>query len=144
MSPRTLQRRLHAKGVTFKSVVKRTRTELAKEYLAVYLRAVRPRLVGEADTSQLWLGQHGTAINRYTIYDRVRFYAERAGIGHVTPHMIRHTVATEMLRGGADLRHIQKLLGHVKLSTTQIYTRIDIEDLQKVHRSTHPREAKGR
>ncbi len=71
----------------------------------------------------------------------VREYAEAAGIAkRVTPHVLRHTCATDLLRGGADIRHVQVMLGHASISTTQIYTRVSVEDLVAVHRRHHPQK----
>jgi len=74
------------------------------------------------------------------VLDRVSDSARAAGLApHVTPHRLRHTFATHMLRGRASLRHVQEMLGHARLSTTQVYTRVDISDLKEVHRRCHPR-----
>ncbi len=71
----------------------------------------------------------------------VQKYAGKAVINRYThAHMIRHSTATHMLKRGADIRAIQELLGHSKLETTQLYTKVDIQDLKKIHRKTHPRE----
>src|SRR5277367_4453285 len=69
----------------------------------------------------------------------LRYAALRAGLAQVTPHMIRHSFATHLLQNGADIRHIQGLLGHTSLITTQIYTRVANTELAKVHRRFHPR-----
>ena len=70
----------------------------------------------------------------------VRKHAEAAGIAkRVTPHVLRHTCATDLLRGGADIRHVQAILGHASVATTQIYTRVAVEDLVRIHRRHHPR-----
>jgi integrase/recombinase XerD len=72
----------------------------------------------------------------------VQRYVQRVGIKtHVTAHSLRHTCATHMLRGRASIRHIQALLGHGRLDTTQIYTRVEVGDLKREHRRCHPREA---
>ncbi|MGO9590430.1 MAG: tyrosine-type recombinase/integrase [Candidatus Acidiferrales bacterium] len=77
---------------------------------------------------------------RTTAVARVLLYAsQKAGLGRVTPHMIRHSFATHLLHRGADIRHIQELLGHSSLLTTQVYTLVAPTDLQAIHRRFHPR-----
>jgi len=71
----------------------------------------------------------------------VRHYARRAGIRKkVSPHVFRHTCATHLLEGGADISQVQRLLGHVLINTTQIYTRVAQTDIKRTHKKTHPRE----
>jgi integrase/recombinase XerD len=105
-----------------------------------YLRELRPRLDrGESD-GVLFLNQHGRPLTRMGIWKILRKYVERAGLEkRVTPHTFRHTFATHLLKGGADLAVVQDLLGHADVSTTQIYTHVDRSYLQEVHRSFHPR-----
>ncbi len=79
-------------------------------------------------------------LNVKTLNLIVRKHAEAAGITkRVTPHVLRHTCATDLLRGGADIRQVQAILGHASVATTQIYTRVAVEDLVRVHRRHHPR-----
>lgn len=112
-----------------------------------YLVRVRPRHRHAWKSDVLFLSSRGRQIPRGAIGDRIRLYCQKAGIGHrVTPHSFRHACATHMLRRHASIRHIQVLLGHRRLTTTQIYTQVEIEDLKEVHARTHPREtgkAKG-
>ena len=105
-----------------------------------YLREVRPGLDGGRGRGAVFLSNRGRPITRMTVWRIVRRSAERAGIEKkVSPHTIRHTFATHLLEGGADLTAVQELLGHVDISTTQIYTHVDREYLRDVHRKHHPR-----
>ncbi len=81
---------------------------------------------------------------RVTLSVRVRRARAAAGIPRIHPHVLRHTCATHLLRGGAGVRHVQAILGHKKLDTTALYTRVVIEDLRAVLARTHPRERCGR
>lgn len=105
-----------------------------------FLREGRPRLAKNPGATALFLNRRGRRLNRRTLSKIVRVHARRAGLStKVTPHTLRHTFATHMLRGRASLRHLQEMLGHSKLSTTQIYTHVDISDLKREHRRCHPR-----
>jgi integrase/recombinase XerD len=114
--------------------------------LDVYLRDVRPLLVCSSLEPALfltaWCGRRLTEIALFKMLD---YRARDAGLGHVHPHALRHTCATHLLRGGADLRHVQAILGHRWIKTTALYTRVNIDDLRKVVARAHPRErARGR
>ncbi len=105
-----------------------------------YLRESRPRLFKpERPTDRLFLTQRGTAFDRFRVWHLVRKYARRAGVRHVHPHTLRHSFATHLLGGGADLRVVQELLGHAKVTTTQIYTHVDRDRLRQIVRKHHPR-----
>jgi len=110
-------------------------------WIARYLAEVRPQLTGpRARTDALFVNSRGGALSRMTVWSMVRSYTEKSGIGKaVHPHTFRHSFATHLLEGGADLRSVQEMLGHVSISTTQIYTHIDREYLREVHRTYHPR-----
>ena len=117
---------------------------IAAAVLGDYLAQARPKLATAAGVLNLFVTKGGRACHRNAVNLLVRRAARRAGITKpVRPHRLRHACATHLLAGGADIRHVQKLLGHRTLSATQIYTRVEISDLQAVHRKFHPSE-KGR
>ncbi|CAN5583338.1 tyrosine recombinase XerC [soil metagenome] len=87
----------------------------------------------------VFLSRHGLRIGRSEVYRMVRARALRAGVGHVSPHTLRHSYATHLLEGGADLRSVQELLGHAALATTQTYTHVSKEHLRSVYTQSHPR-----
>ena len=114
---------------------------IALNWLSLYLQEGRPSLLGKRQSGLCFVSCHGRPLPRHTLTYIVRKYAKRAGLPPgITPHALRHTCATHLLQAGADIRTIQALLGHVSLSTTQVYTHVDITDLKKVHRAFHPRE----
>lgn len=108
--------------------------------VALYARETRPSLDRGRSQGRLFLNVRGTPISRVGIWGIIRRCAAGAGISkRVTPHTLRHTFATHLLEGGADLRAVQEMLGHADLSTTQLYTRVDREYLRTVHSRYHPR-----
>ena len=112
----------------------------ACESLALYLSAARSQFVKPRTGSQLFLSKHGTALSRVMLWMIVKKYAKRAGITkNVKPHGLRHSFATHLLTGGADLRAIQEMLGHASISTTQIYTAVEPQRLRDHHAKFHPR-----
>lgn len=108
-----------------------------------YLADGRPELLGERDPQQavwLLLSRTGKRLRREAMWELVKRYALRADIDPaVSPHTLRHSFATHMLAGGADLRQIQELLGHASIQTTQIYTSVDSSRLKRIHQQFHPR-----
>ena len=107
---------------------------------AVYLRELRPSLEKGEGKGILFLNARGQPLSRMGAWKILRKYVRQAGITKpVSPHTLRHSFATHLLEGGADLRAVQEMLGHVDISTTQIYTHIDREYLRSVHRQFHPR-----
>ena len=116
-------------------------TTAAAEGIAVYLEKGRPGLVS-LDKPYLFLADKGGRLQRAVLSRIVQKYAEKAGIEkHITCHTFRHSVATHLLRGRADIRHIQMLLGHESLQTTERYTRVEISDLKRVIERAHPRSS---
>jgi len=108
--------------------------------LASYVRELRPRLERGQGRGALFLNARGQPLTRMGAWKILQKYVARAGIEkHVSPHTLRHSFATHLLEGGADLRAVQEMLGHADISTTQIYTHVDREYLRTVHRQYHPR-----
>ena len=108
--------------------------------VATYVREQRPRLERGGGKGVLFLNARGEPLSRMGAWKILRRYVERAGITkEVSPHTLRHSFATHLLEGGADLRAVQEMLGHADISTTQIYTHVDREYLRQVHRQYHPR-----
>ena len=108
--------------------------------VATYLRELRPRLEKGGGKGILFLNARGEPLTRMGAWKILRRYVERAGIEKaVSPHTLRHSFATHLLEGGADLRAVQEMLGHADISTTQIYTHVDREYLRQVHKQYHPR-----
>ncbi len=112
----------------------------AIEALHRYLDQQRPMLLRQdRPTDRLFLSRTGRPITRIVVWQLVEKYARRAGMAHVHPHKLRHSFATHLLAGGADLRLVQELLGHSNIRTTQIYTHVDRSRLKQVIRQCHPR-----
>ena len=130
---------------------------MALNALQAYLTGGRPKLIEKgqqhgrwptplsraaAATLPLFLSRSGGALERTAVWDMVRREARRRGIaGKVSPHTLRHSFATHLLEGGADLRVVQELLGHASISTTEIYTHVQTRRLQEIHARCHPRGA---
>jgi integrase/recombinase XerD len=111
----------------------------ATAWIAKYLADARPELVASPDCGRLFLTYQGAGFTPTRLSQRVADYVTASGIGkRGSCHLFRHTVATLMLEGGADIRFIQAMLGHAELSTTQIYTQVSIRKLKEVHTATHP------
>lgn len=112
----------------------------AKSAIEDYLVRTRPSLVKRVDESALFLNVRGTRLSRVSAWEIVKKSAIRAGLeARVTPHIFRHSYATHLLDGGADIRVVQELLGHSSVTTTQIYTLITIDKVRESYRLAHPR-----
>ena len=108
--------------------------------LAEYLERARPALAKPGRSDHLFLSRTGRKLNRERVWQLVRRLARKAGLTKsVHPHTLRHSFATHLLEGGADLRLIQEMLGHASISTTQVYTHVDASRLKSIHRKFHPR-----
>jgi integrase/recombinase XerD len=115
--------------------------EEAAYWLDLYLQVARPRLARSPGERHVFVGLRGPFKTREALAEVVQRAAALAGLKkRVTPHGLRHAVATHMLRHGAGLRHLQVMLGHASAGTTQLYTRVEVGDLRRVHRRCHPRE----
>jgi integrase/recombinase XerD len=115
-------------------------TEEARERLHRYLSGPRREWSGGKPQAAVFLSQRGKRLARESVYRLVRDWAAAAGLeAHVTPHTFRHSFATHLLEGGADLRVVQALLGHASISTTQLYTHLTGERLREVYARAHPR-----
>lgn len=112
----------------------------AWEALMNYIERARPASAAGKDEGYLFLSNRGLHIKRETLWHLVKKYAKKAGIlKKVSPHVLRHSFATHLLEGGADLRIVQELLGHADIATTQIYTHVSRDRLRKIHNQFHPR-----
>jgi len=113
--------------------------ESARAWVNTYVHEVRPSLVAKP-TDVLFCSNRGSAMTRQNFWYIIKRYAKTAGIfKSISPHTLRHSFATHLLSGGADLRSLQMMLGHADISTTQIYTHVTAERLKEVHQKYHPR-----
>jgi len=112
----------------------------AKQRLDNYLKLARPGLLKQRVSAYLFIARAGQPMTRQGFWKLLRKYAHKSGLmKHITPHTLRHSFATHLLEGGADLRTVQVMLGHVDISTTQIYTHVAQKHLKKIHTKYHPR-----
>ncbi|MFH1411025.1 MAG: site-specific tyrosine recombinase XerD [Candidatus Omnitrophota bacterium] len=112
----------------------------AKKALVKYLEHGREKLLKGRQDEHLFLSKFGRQLSRQSLWKIIKKYAKAAGIlKHITPHTLRHSFATHLLEGGADLMGVQEMLGHADISTTQIYTHVNKDRLRKTHEKFHPR-----
>ena len=104
-------------------------------------KQVRRRLRPNKDEEALFISRRGERMTRQWVWSILKNWAEKAGIDprRVTPHVLRHSFATHMLRRGAPLRHVQELLGHASITTTQVYTHLTQEQMREEYNKAHPR-----
>ncbi|HEX2141491.1 MAG TPA: tyrosine-type recombinase/integrase, partial [Candidatus Limnocylindria bacterium] len=132
-----LQLRAIGKGIRERRV---PMGEEARERLHRYLAGPRAEWTAGRPTPAVFVSQRGTRLARESVWRLVRRWRDETGVrGHVTPHTFRHSFATHLLAGGADLRVVQALLGHASISTTQLYTHLTGERLREVYARAHPR-----
>ena len=104
-----------------------------------YVKEARPRLVHSQDEPSLFVNARGERLTRQGLWQILKEYAKSAELEGITPHTLRHSFATHMLSGGADLRSVQELLGHANISTTQVYTHLTTEHIRRTYEKAHPR-----
>jgi len=118
--------------------------EEVRDKIRHYLRVIERQKICKSEEKALFLTQQGKRISRTTVYRLVQDELTRAGVqGKKSPHVLRHTFATHLMNGGADMREIQELLGHASLQATQVYTHNSIARLREIYAKAHPREQKG-
>ena len=114
--------------------------QFAKDKIDAYLRTARPLLLKNQVSPYLFVARAGNPMTRQAFWKLLKQYAKRAGLSKpISPHSLRHSFASHLLEGGADLRAVQIMLGHVDISTTQIYTHVAREHLKRIHDKYHPR-----
>ncbi len=115
----------------------------AASALRAYLAQDRPRLVARRpETTTVFVSRTGRPLSRVALWSIVKKWAAVAGLsGEISPHSLRHSFATHLLAGGADLRAVQEMLGHASIATTQVYTRVELSRLRQVHARFHPRRS---
>jgi integrase/recombinase XerD len=114
--------------------------ERAVRAVKEYLTEARPRLARDSEGKAVFLNRRGERLTRQGLWQILKGYAKSAELGtEITPHTLRHSFATHMLSGGADLRSVQELLGHANISTTQVYTHLTTEHIRSTYEKSHPR-----
>ena len=119
--------------------------EPAVAWLSRYLEEVRPHWASDRANDVVFLSQRSVGLTRQAVWYRIRYHARKAGIAQkITPHVLRHSFATHLLEGGADLRAVQEMLGHADIGTTEIYTHDSRKRLRDLVEHRHPRGGRGR
>jgi integrase/recombinase XerD len=114
--------------------------EEAVRLLKKYNNSSRGRIIGKRESDYLFISKKGSKLNRKSVWRLLKNYVARTRINkNITPHTLRHSFATHLIENGADLRSVQELLGHTDISTTQVYTHLVKEKLQKIHKKYHPK-----
>ena len=114
--------------------------EQAASLVKEYIEETRPKLAHKKDEMALFLNPRGERLTRQGFWQKLKEYAKSAGLDtQISPHTLRHSFATHMLSGGADLRVVQELLGHANISTTQVYTHLTTEHVRRTYEKSHPR-----
>ncbi len=112
----------------------------AKRLLKKYLMESRPEICGTRECEYLFISKKGSKLNRKSVWRLLKNYVTRTRINkNITPHTLRHSFATHLIENGADLRSVQELLGHMDISTTQVYTHLAKKKLQEIHKKHHPK-----
>jgi len=117
--------------------------EVAANLLSEYFKSGRPHLAGPGSGGHVFLNKRGGRLSRQYFWRVLGEYADQLGLAGVTPHVLRHSFATHLVEGGADLRAVQMMLGHASLATTEIYIKVGAERLGRVHRQFHPRSERS-
>ena len=112
--------------------------ELAMETVTEYIEKLRPEILKHRTSQYLFIAKGGKPMTRQRLWQLIKTYSAGSSV-NISPHTLRHCFASHLLDGGADLRALQKMLGHTDISTTQIYTKVTPERLKKVHKNYHPR-----
>ncbi len=114
--------------------------EISKKKLKEYLEIYRSQILKNKTSEYLFINNRGKPLSRQSVWKMIKRYAQKAGINKkITPHTLRHSIATHLLEQGANLRFVQEILGHRSLATTQIYTHINKMKLKEIHQKFHPR-----
>jgi integrase/recombinase XerD len=111
----------------------------AKKWLKKYMENARQNFNKGKNSNYLFLNKSGQKLSRQSIWKMIKKYGRKNAISKISPHTFRHSFATHLLEGGADLRSVQEMLGHVDISTTQIYTQLNRKRLKEIHKKYHPR-----
>ena len=114
--------------------------EKAARLIRLYMSKSRPVIIGSRASEFLFISKKGSLLNRKSVWRLIKGYCARTDLTkNITPHTLRHSFATHLLENGADLRSVQELLGHMDISTTQVYTHLARKQMQEIHKKFHPK-----